>query len=287
MIRYFETRRPFADLRQNLGKALASRSFSSWVAATVLSALVGPFGTYGSMPLMERAIYWGVLIGCAIVVARLIKAAALARLPGSEFQRDLSSSVLIALTLGPMIWAANTFVFDVPEALLPSLSKHMLVVFAISLVVLLVRLNFCDPVQNEVEESRVDEATEPEPPAAELPILFERLPESLGHDLTRVSADGHYLEVVTTKGRGRILMRFSDAMTELAGSDGLRIHRSHWVALAAIARVEQLDRRVFVVLRDGTRWPVSQANLGALTDAGFQPVQAVTAVASESKAAGR
>ena len=40
----------------------------------------------------------------------------------------------------------------------------------------------------------------------------------------------HYVEAFTTAGSTLVLMRFADAVAELDGAGGLRVHRSYWVA---------------------------------------------------------
>jgi DNA-binding LytR/AlgR family response regulator len=64
--------------------------------------------------------------------------------------------------------------------------------------------------------------------------------------------------VTTTAGRALVLLRLSDAIAEAEGVPGLQIHRSHWVTLAAVARVRRDGARVLLVLKDGRELPVSR-----------------------------
>ncbi len=102
--------------------------------------------------------------------------------------------------------------------------------------------------------------TSEETPSKEVPFL-RRLPGKLGHDLIRVSVYDHYVEAHTRRGHELILIRFSDALAELEGYDGQQIHRSHWVARAAVRRIVRGESRsLFVELQDGTRLPVSRSH---------------------------
>jgi len=103
-----------------------------------------------------------------------------------------------------------------------------------------------------------------------LAAFLRRLPTRLGHELIRVSVYDHYVEAHTPRGHELILIRFADALAELDGYDGLQVHRSHWVARAAVRRLLRGDGRSLVVeLTDGTRLPVSRSREAATRAAGF------------------
>ncbi|QBY01198.1 LytTR family transcriptional regulator [Rhodophyticola sp. CCM32] len=250
-----------SDLRVAFIHRFGSSSFSVWVAASVLATLLGPFGTYSAMSLLDRGIYWGGLIGVSILFAGGIKAMVQQVFPAKSFAVDLLSSGIMAVVLGMLIWAYNHFVYGVPSESLPSIFAHMIVVLMICLTLVLIRMY----LEQESEDSAADNASD----AAEEVAFLRRLPPELGRDLMHISADGHYLEVVTSQGEDRLLLRFSDAMDELDGYDGVRIHRSHWVALNAISGVEQKGRRTFIILSQGIRLPVSQGYQDALIDRGI------------------
>ena len=109
-----------------------------------------------------------------------------------------------------------------------------------------------------------DDDSHPQPPA-----FLRRLEADIGSELSYVSADDHYLQVVTAQGQGRILFRFRDALEDLAEVPGYRIHRSHWVAQAALIEVRQSNRRHYAILRDGTELPISKAHLEQLRADGW------------------
>lgn len=119
---------------------------------------------------------------------------------------------------------------------------------------------------NEITDTAADGANrERQQTASALagPMFIRRLsPEKRG-ELWALTAEQHYLRVYTSKGDDLILLRFADAIAELGHADGLKIHRSHWVARAGVEKLEEEDQRLFIVLRNGVRLPVSRPNIGA------------------------
>ncbi|QOL82157.1 LytTR family DNA-binding domain-containing protein [Pseudooceanicola spongiae] len=99
--------------------------------------------------------------------------------------------------------------------------------------------------------------------------FLKRLPVDLGRALIRVSALDHYVEVQTSAGTTLLLMRFADALEELEGCPGHRIHRSHWVAAGAIRRLLRQERAMMVELEDGTRLPVSRSQQSEMRATGL------------------
>ncbi len=91
--------------------------------------------------------------------------------------------------------------------------------------------------------------------------LLERLPPALGRDLVSLSADLHYLHVHTREGRTMLMGSLAEAEAAL-GERGIRIHRSHWVALAHVRRVQPSANGWVCELSDGRRLPVSRRRLG-------------------------
>jgi DNA-binding LytR/AlgR family response regulator len=71
----------------------------------------------------------------------------------------------------------------------------------------------------------------------------------------------HYVEVTTSRGSAMVLIRFSDAVGELAGYPGAQVHRSHWVASGQAKRLLRDKDRRMIELVDGRRLPVSRPYL--------------------------
>lgn len=83
------------------------------------------------------------------------------------------------------------------------------------------------------------------------------LPPAIGEDLISIQADLHYLQIRTTRGRAMVLASLSTAEQAL-GARGLRVHRSHWVALAHVRRLVRSANGTSLQLSDGSKIPVSR-----------------------------
>lgn len=95
------------------------------------------------------------------------------------------------------------------------------------------------------------------------------LPYHLGTEIQSLRAEDHYVRVVTDKGNALVRYRFSDALNEVRGLPGIQAHRSHWVAVRAIERVQTEGRGYRLILGDGSEVPVSRTNIGVLKSAGL------------------
>ena len=96
-----------------------------------------------------------------------------------------------------------------------------------------------------------------------------RIPVRLTGELLCIRSEDHYLRLYTAAGSELILMRLRDAVAELAGIDGLQVHRCFWVARAAVRRVARENRRTVLCLSNGLAVPVSATYLPALRAAGW------------------
>lgn len=110
--------------------------------------------------------------------------------------------------------------------------------------------------------ARAASAAAPAPPK-----FLERLPLKLrGAEVWAVEAEDHYLRLHTSKGQDLILMRLADAVDELAGIEGMQVHRSWWVARDAIAGARRGDGRATLTLKDGSQVPASRTYARSLRE---------------------
>ena len=114
-------------------------------------------------------------------------------------------------------------------------------------------------------------ATDRQPSERPAVPFLERLPLRLGHELIALEAEDHYLRVHTALGSELILARLSDALAQLEGHDGLRVHRSWWVAADAVAAVRNANGRTSLQLRNGLDVPVSRTHQRAVRERGWRP----------------
>ena len=103
----------------------------------------------------------------------------------------------------------------------------------------------------------------------EVPRLARRLPPEVQGDILHMSVKDPFVEVNTNNGSASIRMRFRDALDELDGVHGYRVHRSHWVAHRAVQGIEKDQARVFLRLPEGKRVPVSRNYHTTLEEAGW------------------
>ena len=64
-------------------------------------------------------------------------------------------------------------------------------------------------------------------------------------------------------------MRMGDAIERLGSADGLRVHRSWWVARAGISAVRRDGRSATITLVNGQEAPVARDMMPALRAAGW------------------
>lgn len=103
------------------------------------------------------------------------------------------------------------------------------------------------------------------------PAFLDRVPTRLGRDLVALEAEDHYLRVYTALGSELILARLSDAVAQLDGYDGLRVHRSWWVATDAVTGTVSRNGRTALQLKNGLVAPVSRTYLPAVRQRGWPP----------------
>lgn len=100
--------------------------------------------------------------------------------------------------------------------------------------------------------------------------ILARLPIHLqSSELYALSAEDHYVRVHTSKGDDIILMRLSDAVLETGDVEGLQVHRSWWVAQAAINDIKSKGRNAEITLKNTRRAPVSRNALKLVRNMGW------------------
>jgi hypothetical protein len=88
--------------------------------------------------------------------------------------------------------------------------------------------------------------------------LIARLNPRLGGEVLALQGEDHYVRVHTALGSELVLMRLGDAIQELDGLEGERVHRSWWVARQAVGETRMDGRRACLTLTNGLEVPVSR-----------------------------
>lgn len=92
---------------------------------------------------------------------------------------------------------------------------------------------------------------------------LDRLPPAIGRDIISISADLHYLNVVTAGGRALVLGNLRDTAAELEAF-GIQVHRSHWVAVPHVRRVVRTASGWNCVLSDARVLRISRRRVEAV-----------------------
>ncbi len=257
-------------------RRLLGRRLPVLLAAALVLALLGPFGTFADLTLAQRLAYWVGLIGLGGLAFELLTLAATRRLrERPETWRAMLAGVTLAVA-APMTLAVALLEKSLRgKDMLHPLGLAELFVYVALVTVLVSAI----PVWLELRDRGLLAAPVPVPApplpddAAATPpepAFLARLPARLGRDLLALEMEDHYVRAHTAEGSDLILMRLRDAIAELAGLDGMQVHRSHWVAAAAVAGVERKpDGKLVLVLRNGLRVPVSRSYAPAVREAGW------------------
>ena len=86
-----------------------------------------------------------------------------------------------------------------------------------------------------------------------------------------LSAEDHYVRLTTTIGTKLLLIRLLDAFKEVGNTCDMQIHRSHWVALDQIQKVERSGDRGKVTMKDESSCPISRKYMPDVRAAGMLP----------------
>ncbi len=228
-----------------------SRLIVSYFLVVAVCIIVGPFSTYENLSLLERIPYWaGIILFCyaiALIVLTLSKKFNLDKTPAS-FLSHLLHSLVIASFIAVFVYGVNFWVFGNIEAL-PNIFSYLGLTIPISLVVSSVIYMLIPKMPSNNEKNQA--------------VFLKRLPVHLGKELYSISVSDHYVEATTSKGTHMVLMRFSDALNEVAAINGIQLHRSHWIALNSVANVDKRDGKLIVKLKNGQKYPVSRSRLQA------------------------
>lgn len=91
--------------------------------------------------------------------------------------------------------------------------------------------------------------------------ILELVPLEKRAHLVSLTAEDHYVRIATEKADHLVRMRMCDAVEQAAPLKGIRIHRSSWVALCAIKKLEREGRATFALLANGQRVRLSRAGV--------------------------
>lgn len=256
---YRELRATLADLRL----------WITFVAVVVLFAFTGPFGTFERLDAATRLGYWLLLQTVAWSICLVCIAGAKAMLQRhvpAPLPRMFVGALVASPLIGGGILAVNGLVLGDPYTW-AGLIEQVLTAFPVALLmcvfVWLSLGNSSDRTPGKLADAGPERSSEPGetaagPRAGRSSRLLERLEADMRAPLLHLAVEDHYVDVVTTRGRRLLLLRFADALAEIEPDEGMQVHRSHWVADRAVEKVTAGNGRLTILLSTGRRVPVSR-----------------------------
>ena len=235
---------------------------------TVILAFSDPFRTLELLSPMSSAAYWAMIvfgtyaIGTA-TVACLYLWTGFPRLPA--LLRAGLGGVVLGLVAAAALLVVDAVLFADGPVTTAQVLGQIGGTTVISLVVMAVRevVLAGDVRQDPAASDRVPGAVR------HSPTIIDRLPQAGRGRLLALSAEDHYVYVITTAGEVLVLIRLTDAMRETGEVAGLQVHRSHWVARSAMQQVRRNGEAAVMILSSRRRVPVSRRFLPAVRNLGL------------------
>lgn len=223
------------------------------LAVTVVLVLGGPFNT-GKLPLPLRAAYWAGMVWGSYSIGYFVSVLTDTwTAPWPRWAQIAGFAAINGLAVALFVMAVNALLMGGAMPDRWTLLRYIAELWAVGALVSALLALLSRP-------AAID---------APAPALLDRLPPPMRGPILALSAEDHYTRIRTTKGEELVLITLRDAIREAAPTEGIQIHRSHWVATEQIARVHRSDGKTSVILRDDHNLPVSRANTAALREMGY------------------
>lgn len=229
--------------------------------AGVFLGLVGPFGSYYNDAVLPRVAYWMATFLMSSVAYGLLIRWTLPRAQAAGVPWWAWLPALVVLASVPMAVASRLIAISIWPFLtkigwLEWYGQSLLITLFYATGYMLLRVG-------GRRRSAPAAATDGEAP------FLRRMPARLGREVLCLQMEDHYVRVHTPHGSDLVLMSLGQAMAELAAMEGLRVHRSWWVARSAVAEAVEDGRNLRLRLVNGIEAPVSRASVAKLRAAGW------------------
>lgn len=279
-----------STLREMQALLFSPRFWGALLAVSAILGVTGPFGTFQQLDTLPRFAYWlalALVTFAAGYFTMRLTLAALFGTAGSRPVRSVVAGIVAGVPVTGVVLLFNRALFGDP---LPSATAIAglfvncgLIAVAISFLIAIGRnaqgaaATRAEPTAHASTTASVSSPSPPHPsplpqpsqPQPARPPLIDRLPYAVRGRLLYLSMQDHYVEVHTDKGSTLVLMRLADAIREVGDTLGVQIHRSHWVALDAVAGSRRKDGKLFLKLSDDVMLPVSRSYADAVRKAGL------------------
>lgn len=245
------------------------------IGVGIALAALGPFGSFELGSFGARLAYWvpAALLGYAIFRPITLAAVLIAqRLALPEFPAALIGTLVAAFPATLAIAYLGGYGPDAPPSF-DELFQLYVQVAVIGVLVMAIFVLMEGHFSRSAAEPAAEPATEPSPepsPAAAPPSPFlDRLPAAWRDRLVALEMEDHYVRAHGPDASTLILQRMRDAEAELAPMEGMRVHRSWWVARWAVEQAVRDGRTTRLRLVGGLEAPVARERIAALRDAGW------------------
>ncbi|MDC7694379.1 LytTR family DNA-binding domain-containing protein [Asticcacaulis sp. DXS10W] len=230
------------------------------IGAGLLFGLIGPFGTFGNLPLISRIGYWVVLMGGGALFFPVTYEVLKRRLPLSNSWCLMVTTVSLIGTIPMMglVWLVTRIFYG--EGLPFSFTLYgFTALIALPTVIIHHFMHQFGSRQGQPDVAVGQLATDQlSGEASRRNVLLERLSGVRASEILCMQVEDHYVRVYTSAGSQMVLMRFSDAVAAMQGVDGVRVHRSWWVARMAVTKIHKKGRKLEIELSNALLVPVSR-----------------------------
>jgi hypothetical protein len=230
--------------------------------AGIVLGVVGPFGSFFNDTLPVRLAYWmAVCLLSAIGVGLAVRLVwPLARRRGVAAWMWIP--IVAALVSAPLGLAARL----IAVALWPGIPQAVgrIEWYGQTLLIELVYMSLY--VAAHARANAGAEAAKAREGGAR---ILDHLPPRLGRDLLCLQMEDHYVRLHTIEGSVLVLSPLARAIEQVGDLEGLRVHRSWWVARHAVRGVTQDGRNLRLLLTSGLEAPVARAKVAELKAAGW------------------
>ncbi|WP_194953075.1 LytTR family DNA-binding domain-containing protein [Sphingopyxis solisilvae] len=259
-----------------MARKIAIESFLMIVAGIIL-ALIGPFGSY-ELPLVQRLILWPLMILCGYPIFGGL--GAVARWLAEAVRIPYAVTIALGLIVGSMPMTLLVMLLwrraSIDQALQsPLLGAVYLQVLVIGVIIHTAMYLLFRPAANPEPTAPpllppTLQPTAGAPDSGTAASIAPNLPLPPGFGPVRaLKGEDHYVRVIGDGREELILMRLRDAIERLGTTDGLRVHRSWWVARGGVIAVRRDGRVAAITLVGGQEVPVSRDMMPQLRAAGW------------------
>ncbi len=251
------------------------RELAIATAAGVFLGLIGPFGSYLNSARWIVLAYWVGALWMGTMVFGLILRPALHLAPRWRIPPLLALLVGALLAAVPLAGLCRI----IAEALWPVAIRHITpAVWYVQVLVISAPLTLAyaaasglrlRPGAIEHPSGEVEPELEGRLPARDGSSFFGRLPARVGREVVALQMEDHYVRVHTAEGSALVLVPLHQAIAELSGLVGVKVHRSWWVVGGAVTGSVRDGRNVRLRLSNGLEAPVSRTRLPEAKAAGL------------------